>query len=122
MLSRGWRAKSRGWTSRLSDGITVQAAAGLPASAPSRRAEILDGLKITLPFMVGAAPFGVIFGALATSQAHPLTIFETMALSLFVFSGSAQFAAISLIAVASPAWVIWAMTLILNLHHTLYAA
>jgi len=98
----------------------VQAAANMPAAAPSRRAEILDGLRITLPFMVGAAPFGVIFGAVATAQ-H-LSIFETMALSLFVFSGSAQFVAISLMAVAAPAWVIWTVTLILNLRHTLYAA
>ncbi|HKP26472.1 MAG TPA: AzlC family ABC transporter permease [Dongiaceae bacterium] len=104
----------------MSDGTTVQAAADMPAAAPSRRTEILDGLKITLPFMVGAAPFGVIFGALAISQG--LSVFETMALSLFVFSGSAQFVAIALIAAATPAWVIWLVTFILNLRHTLYAA
>jgi 4-azaleucine resistance transporter AzlC len=98
----------------------MQAAADLPAAAPSRRAEILDGLKITLPFMVGAAPFGVIFGALATAQG--LSLLQTMSLSLFVFSGSAQFVAISLFAVAAPAWVILTVTFILNLRHTLYAA
>jgi predicted branched-subunit amino acid permease len=99
----------------LSDGTTVQAAANMQAAAPSRRTEILDGLKITLPFMVGAAPFGVIFGALATSAPVQLSTFETMALSLFVFSGSAQFVAITLMAVATPAWVIWLVTVILNL-------
>lgn len=98
----------------------MQAAANIPAAAPSRRAEILDGLKITLPFMVGAAPFGVIFGALAISEG--LSAFETMALSLFVFSGSAQFVAIALIAGGAPVWVIWLVTFILNLRHTLYAA
>ena len=98
----------------------MQAAAHIEAAAPSRRTEILDGLKITLPFMVGAAPFGVIFGALAISQG--LSVFETMALSLFVFSGSAQFVAIALIAAATPAWVIWTVTFILNLRHPLYAA
>jgi 4-azaleucine resistance transporter AzlC len=98
----------------------VQAAEAIEPAAPSRRTEILDGLKVTLPFMVGAAPFGIIFGALATS-AH-LSPFETMALSLFVFSGSAQFVAIALLAVATPAWVIWLVTFILNLRHTLYAA
>lgn len=98
----------------------MQAAANIPAAAASRRTEILDGLKITLPFMVGAAPFGVIFGALAISQG--LSAFETMALSLFVFSGSAQFVAIALIAATTPAWVIWLVTFILNLRHTLYAA
>lgn len=70
--------------------------------------------------MVGAAPFGVIFGALATAQGlHP---FETLSLSLFVFSGSAQFVAISLLALGAGAWTIWLATLILNLRHVLYAA
>jgi 4-azaleucine resistance transporter AzlC len=92
----------------------------MPAAAPSRRAEILDGLKVTLPFMVGAAPFGVIFGALATAQG--LSMLQTMSLSLFVFSGSAQFIAISLLAVGAGPWIIWLATLMLNLRHTLYAA
>lgn len=98
----------------------MQAAANIPAAAASRRTEILDGLKSTLPFMVGAAPFGVIFGALST--AGGLSLVETMSLSLFVFSGSAQFVAISLLAVGAGAWIIWLATFILNLRHTLYAA
>ncbi|MBL9034851.1 MAG: AzlC family ABC transporter permease [Rhodospirillaceae bacterium] len=112
----------------MSDGSSVPAAAELPPGSqftPSGRraalrAEIGDGLKVTFPFMVGAAPFGVIFGALATAQGlHP---FETMAMSLFVFSGSAQFVAISLLALGAGAWTIWLATFILNLRHTLYAA
>ena len=99
------------------------AAVSAPAASnktPGRRAEIADGIKVTFPFMVGAAPFGVIFGALATAQGlHP---FETLSLSLFVFSGSAQFVAISLLALGAGAWTIWLATLILNLRHTLYAA
>ena len=51
-----------------------------------------------------------------------LSPFETMALSLFVFSGSAQFVAIALMAVTTPAWVIWLVTFILTLRQTLYAA
>ena len=98
----------------------MQTAADMPAAAPSRRAEMLDGLKLTLPFIVGAAPFGVIFGALATAQG--LSFLQTMSLSLFVFSGSAQFIAISLLAVGAGPWVIWLATFILNLRHTLYAA
>lgn len=92
----------------------------MPAAGPSRRAELREGLKATLPFIVGAAPFGIIFGALATAQG--LSFLETMSLSLFVFSGSAQFVAISLLAVGAGPWIIWLATLILNLRHTLYAA
>ena len=104
----------------MSDGTTAQAAADAKAAAPSRHAEALDGLKITLPFIVGAAPFGVIFGALATAQG--LSFPQTMLLSLFVFSGSAQFIAISLLAVGTGPWIIWLATFVLNLRHTLYAA
>jgi len=89
--------------------------------APGRRAEIAAGFKATLPFMVGAAPFGVIFGAIATQKAG-LSPYETAALSLFVFSGSAQFVAISLLTLGAGAWTVWLATLILNLRHTLYAA
>jgi predicted branched-subunit amino acid permease len=100
----------------------VQAAgAGHAVPAPSRRAEIAAGFKVTIPFMVGAAPFGIIFGAVATQNAG-LSAMEISALSLFVFSGSAQFVAISLMAVGAGAWTIWLATLILNLRHTLYAA
>jgi 4-azaleucine resistance transporter AzlC len=110
----------------LSDSAGVSATAAHPPAGPQPthramlRAEILDGLKVTFPFMVGAAPFGVIFGALATAQGlHPA---QTMSLSLFVFSGSAQFVAISLLALGAGGWTIWLATLILNLRHTLYAA
>ncbi len=105
----------------MSDATGVQFTGAAPAVPdPSRRAEIAAGFKATIPFMVGAAPFGVIFGALATAQGlHPL---QTAALSLFVFSGSAQFVAISLLALGAGAWTIWLATLILNLRHTLYAA
>lgn len=98
----------------------MQAAADLEPAAPSRRTEILDGLKVTLPFIVGAAPFGIIFGALSTAAG--LSFPETMSLSLFVFSGSAQFVAISLLEVGAGPWIIWLATFILNLRHTLYAA
>ena len=98
----------------------MQAAANIQAAVPSRRTEILAGLKVTLPFIVGAAPFGVIFGALAAAQG--LSFLETVSLSLFVFSGSAQFVAISLFAVGAGPWIIWLATFILNLRHTLYAA
>lgn len=106
----------------MSDASGVQFAGAAPAApGPSRRAECAAGFKVTIPFMVGAAPFGVIFGAVATQKAG-LSAMEISALSLFVFSGSAQFVAISLMAVGAGAWTIWLATLILNLRHTLYAA
>lgn len=82
--------------------------------------EIMRGLIATLPMMISAFPFGLIFGALATS--HGLSPVATMSMSLFVFSGSAQFIAIILLGTGSAIGVIWLATLILNLRHLLYAA
>jgi 4-azaleucine resistance transporter AzlC len=82
--------------------------------------EAWHGLRDTLPFMFGSIPFGVIFGTLATGEG--LSPLATMAMSLFVFSGSAQFIAILLLGGGSGLWVVWFATFVLNLRHLLYAA
>ncbi|WP_374651815.1 AzlC family ABC transporter permease [Dongia sp.] len=83
-------------------------------------AEFMRGLAATFPLMVSAIPFGIIFGTLATNAGlSPLAV---MGMSLFVFSGSAQFIAILLLGTGSALGVIWLATLILNLRHLLYAA
>lgn len=88
-----------------------------PATAGS---EFVRGLAATFPLMVSAIPFGVIFGTLATNAGlSPLAV---MSMSVFVFSGSAQFIAILLLGTGSALGVIWLATLILNLRHLLYAA
>jgi 4-azaleucine resistance transporter AzlC len=91
------------------------------AGAPSaRRREFLHGVRDTLPFMFGSIAFGVIFGTSAIGAG--LSPLATMAMSLFVFSGSAQFIAVLLLAAHSGAWVVWFATFVLNLRHLLYAA
>ncbi|WP_233865848.1 AzlC family ABC transporter permease [Paraburkholderia adhaesiva] len=70
--------------------------------------------------MVGAAPFGVIFGTLVTSG--PLSLWHGQFMSLAVFAGSAQFIALGLIASHASFVVIWATTFIVNLRHVLYSA
>ncbi len=86
----------------------------------TRPREFLAGIRVTLPFMMGSIPFALIFGVVATGGG--LSVLETVSLSLFVFSGSAQFIAVSLMAVGAEAGAIWIATLILNLRHLLYAA
>ncbi|TIC86050.1 AzlC family ABC transporter permease [Crenobacter intestini] len=80
----------------------------------------LAGARDTVPMLVGAAPFGLIFGALATSS-H-LTPVQTLAMSLLVFAGSSQFIAVGLIAAGSALPVLWLTTLVVNLRHALYSA
>ena len=55
-----------------------------------------QGVRDTTPMLVGAAPFGVIFGALAVSAG--LSAWGALALSGVVFAGSSQFVAVSLMA------------------------
>ena len=70
--------------------------------------------------LIGALPFGIIFGTLAVSSG--LSAGATLAMSALVFAGSAQFIAISLIASGTGLVVILVTTLIVNLRHMLYSA
>lgn len=70
--------------------------------------------------LVGAAPFGVIFGTLAIGSGLPVWL--TLGLSALVFAGSSQFVAVSLIGSGTALPVIWLTTLVVNLRHALYSA
>jgi len=86
----------------------------------SRQYEFLQGARDMLPMLLGAIPFGVIFGSLA--GAAGLGPWEIMGMSLLVFAGSAQFIAISLLGGGATLAVIWLTTLVVNLRHALYSA
>jgi 4-azaleucine resistance transporter AzlC len=87
---------------------------------PSRRAEFWAGVKATFPLVVGAAPFSIIFGALAvTSGISPA---GAAAMSAFVFAGSAQFIAAGLVAGGASTAIILLTTFVVNLRHSLYGA
>lgn len=87
---------------------------------PSRKSEFWAGVKATIPLVVGAIPFGIIFGALAVNSG--LSPAATQAMSTFVFAGSAQFIAAGLVASGTNTLVIILTTLVVNLRHMLYAA
>lgn len=91
-----------------------------PAPIAGRRQEFIAGARDTVPLLVGAAPFGTIFGALAITAG--LTPGATLGMSLFVFAGSAQFIAAGLIAQNVALLLIVITTFIVNLRHALYAA
>ena len=71
--------------------------------AADRAAELRHGARDTLPLLLGAAPFGLIFGALASSS--PLGMAGALAMSALVFAGSAQFIALSLLGSGASALV-----------------
>jgi len=90
------------------------------ASHPHRRAEFWAGARDSLPMLLGAAPFGLIFGTLAGPSG--LSPAGTLAMSLCVFAGSSQFIALTLLASGAGLVVILATTLVVNLRHALYSA
>jgi 4-azaleucine resistance transporter AzlC len=84
-----------------------------------RLRELAAGLKDTIPLLLGAAPFGVVFGAVGvTSGLSPAAV---MGFSLFVFAGSAQFVAAGLVAQGLSLPLIVLTTFVVNLRHALYA-
>ena len=78
------------------------------------------GARDSLPLVLGALPFGLIFGALAVGNGF--SIAATVGMSLFVFAGSAQFIALGLLAAQVSLPVILLTTLVVNLRHLLYGA
>ncbi|MCB0165305.1 MAG: AzlC family ABC transporter permease [Anaerolineae bacterium] len=87
---------------------------------PSPFSEFLAGARDSFPLIVGAIPFGIIFGTLALSSGLSFT--GAMAMSALVFAGSAQFIALGLVA-AGTAWpIIVLTTFVVNLRHILYSA
>jgi len=84
------------------------------------RAEFWAGVRATIPLSVGAAPFGLIFGALAVNSG--LSLAGAVGFSTIVFAGSAQFIAAGLVASGVSVGFIILTTLIVNLRHALYGA
>lgn len=70
--------------------------------------------------VVGAIPFGIVFGAIAINAG--LSPLATLGMSLFVYAGASQFIAAGLVAQGAGLGLIVATTFIVNLRHALYAA
>ena len=86
----------------------------------SRLHEFLNGARDTLPLILGAIPFGIIFGTLASAAG--LSLWQALGMSLLVFAGSAQFIAVSLLGGGAGMVVLLLTTFVVNLRHALYSA
>lgn len=78
------------------------------------------GGRDILPLIIAAIPFGIVYGAMG--QSLGLTEWQVMGMSLFVYAGSAQFIAVTLMASAAAFPVVLLTVFIVNLRHLLYAA
>lgn len=88
-----------------------------PVTAPRR--EFWAGCRAITPLVVGAVPFGIIFGTLAGSSG--LSFGGALAMSAFVFAGSSQFIALGLLSTGTALPLIILTTFVVNLRHLLYA-
>jgi 4-azaleucine resistance transporter AzlC len=86
----------------------------------SRGREFVTGAQDTIPMILRAVPFGIIYGALAINAG--LTPTAALGMSLFVFAGSAQFLAVGLVSQGAAPAVIVLTTFVVNLRHALYSA
>lgn len=78
------------------------------------------GARDSSPFILVAAPFGMLFGVLATEAG--LDLVQTMIFTVTVFAGAAQFTALQLMQEQVPTLIVLASALAVNLRVAMYSA
>lgn len=90
-------------------------------SVESKKGEpFKQGIQSGVSIAIGYMPIALTYGLLA--KATGLSLFETLAMSLFVFAGASQFIALNLIAVSAGAFEMIFTTFLVNLRHMLMTA
>ena len=82
--------------------------------------EVLKGFIDTIPLGISASIYGLVYGMMACKAG--LSLFETAAMSAFVFAGASQMTAVQMIAIGSSPVSVIITVLIINLRHFLMAA
>jgi predicted branched-subunit amino acid permease len=89
------------------------------AGSATRR-EFIEGAKLGIPVIISAAPFGLLFGALAIDKGF--TIFEAVLMSAAVYGGASQMVGIELFGDRIAPWLIVLSIFAVNFRHLLYSA
>jgi 4-azaleucine resistance transporter AzlC len=79
-----------------------------------------EGARDILPAMIAAVPIGLLFGALGVGKG--LSVLEAGLMSVLVFAGGAQFAALELWTYPVPILALTFSTLLINARHVLMGA
>lgn len=85
-----------------------------------RHTEFRAGVQDALGAAPGLAAWGLMTGVAMVNSG--LSTFEALVMGIFVFAGSSQLAAIPLIAVAAPLWVVLATGACVNLRFVVFSA
>lgn len=89
-------------------------------SAPWRHPEYRRGAREMVGISLGIAAWGLVTGVAMIKSGMGLGL--ALMMSLMVFAGTAQLAAVPLIAAGAPMWVVWATALCLNLRFVIFSA
>ncbi|MBO6902463.1 MAG: AzlC family ABC transporter permease [Rhizobiaceae bacterium] len=83
-------------------------------------AEFRRGMRRSIPVVIAAAPFGLLFGALAVSNG--LTVGEAVLMSATIYAGASQMVGIELFGQDLAPWVVVLSVFAVNFRHVLYSA
>lgn len=89
-------------------------------STPTRTEAARRGVRELLPLAPGVFAWGLVTGVAMVKSG--LSVPEALGLSLLAYAGSAQLAALPLIATAAPMWLVTLTALIVNLRFVVYSA
>ena len=84
-----------------------------------KKSPFWQGYFACAPFILVVAPFGLLFGVVATEAGFNLL--ETMTMTILVIAGAAQFTAIALLQEQAPTIVIILASLAVNLRMAMYS-
>lgn len=86
----------------------------------TRKQEFWNGVRDEAPILLGVAPFGLIFGALAVNAL--IAVPAAQGMSSIIFAGSSQFIAAQMMGTGASGLVIILVVFVVNLRHALYSA
>jgi 4-azaleucine resistance transporter AzlC len=84
------------------------------------RSYFWQGYRDCSPFILIVAPFGLLFGVVATEAG--LNLIETMTMTILVIAGAAQFTALALLEDQAPTFIVVIAALAVNLRMAMYSA
>ena len=90
----------------------------MPTASP--RAAFWRAARGALPFVIVVGPFGLLFGVVASEAG--LDLLATMAMSVLVIAGAAQFTALQLLLDQAPTLIVILTALAVNLRTAMYSA
>ena len=85
-----------------------------------RHPEFARGAREMVGVSMGIAAWGLVTGVAMAKSGLPLPL--SILMSLLVFAGSAQLAALPLLVAGAPVWMIWAIALCVNLRFVIFSA